>query len=135
MEVVDVNDFFDMQTDEQVTRIISLCKTTYITEIETARLEKIKAQEEDQKKKYYEDRLLKRSKVSITWILDKIETLLQTKRIHIPPKDQKWIDTQINEIKKQKMGSNYEKIKVLLQDLFVFLYSVEDAHYSSIQEN
>ena len=135
MDVVDVNDFFDMQTDEQVTRIISLCKTTYITEIETARLEKIKAQEEDQKKKYYEDRLLKRSKVSITWILDKIETLLQTKRIHIPPKDQKWIDTQINEIKKQKMGSNYEKIKVLLQDLFVFLYSVEDAHYSSIQEN
>lgn len=135
MEVVDINSFVDVQSPEQVARIISLCKVARAAEIEKARLEKIKTEENDEKKKYFEDRLLKRAKVSITWVLDKIETLLQTKRIHIPPKDQKWIDMQLNELKKQRMWSNYEKIKVLMQDLFVFLYSLEDAHYGSMAEN
>ena len=135
MDVVDINSFVDVQSPEQVARIISLCKSVRASEIEKARLEKIKTEENDEKKKYFEDRLLKRAKVSITWVLDKIETLLQTKRIHIPPKDQKWIDMQLNDIKKQRMWSNYEKIKVLMQDFFVFLYSLEDAHYGSITEN
>lgn len=135
MDVVDINSFVDIQSPEQVNRIISLCKAAHTTEIEKIRLEKIKAAEEDEKKKYYEDHMLKRTKVSVTWVLDKIETLLQSKRIHIPPKDQKWIDMQLNDLKKQRMGSNYEKIKVLMQDLFVFLYSLEDAHYGSIKED
>ena len=59
--------------------------------------------QEAEKKKYFEDRLLKDSKIAVAWILDKIETLLKDKRIHIPSKDQKWIDTQLNEIKKQRM--------------------------------
>ena len=135
MDVVDINSFVDIQTPEQVARIISLCKAARTAQIEKTRLEKIKTEENNEKKKYFEDRLLKRTKVSITWVLDKIETLLQTKRIHIPPKDQKWIDMQLNELKKQRMWSNYEKIKVLMQDLFIFLYSLEDAHYGSIAEN
>jgi hypothetical protein len=135
MDVVDVNDFFDMQTDEQVSRIIAYAKTSYADTKAEKVLEKAKEKEDDQKQKYYEDHLLKRAKVSIAWVLDKIETLLQDKKIHIPPKDQKWIDMQLNEIKKQRMGSNYEKIKILMQDLFVFLSSLEDAHYGSIKED
>lgn len=132
MEVVDVNSYLDPQTPEQVSRIISFCKNAYITQKEQKHLEEQKAKEEESKKKYYEDRLLKRAKISTEWILDKITTILQNKDIHIPPKDQKWINEQLNELKKQRMGSNYEKIRTLLQDIFVFVASLEDAHYASL---
>lgn len=105
MEIVDVNSLLDeeKQTAEQSARIISLCKTAYINEIEAKRLARIKEEEDHKKAQYYEDHMLKSAKVSITWILDKIEVLLKTKKIHIPPKDQKWIDKQLDDIKKQRM--------------------------------
>ena len=135
LDVVDVNFFEDPQSSEQVNRIISFCKKTYADEKAKEIEEQIKMKQEAEKKKYFEDRLLKDSKIAVAWILDKIETLLKDKRIHIPSKDQKWIDTQLNEIKKQRMWSNYEKIKVLAQDLFVFINSLEDTHYTSLVDN
>lgn len=135
MDVVDVNSYIDPQSPEQVNKIISFCKTAYTAQKQEKLLEAQKAKEDEEKKKYYEDHLLKRAKVSIEWFLEKISTILQTKEIHIAPKDQKWIDEQLNELKKQRMWSNYEKIKTLLQDLFVFLSSLEDAHYASFSDD
>ncbi len=135
MEVIDANSFLDKLTEEQTARIITFAKTSYLEQQEKKRLLKIKKEEDEKKDKFSEDHLLKRAKISITWVLDKINKLVQDKKIHIPIKDQKWIDWQLNELKKQRMGSNYEKINTLMQDLFVFLYSLEDAYYWSIEED
>jgi hypothetical protein len=103
LNVVDVNFFDKPQAPEQVNRIIAFCKKAYADEKAKEIEEKAKVQQDAEKKKYFEDHLLKDSKTAVAWILDKIDTLLRDKRIHIPAKDQKRIDSQINEIKKQRM--------------------------------
>ena len=131
-DVVDLNSYTAPESPEQVQRIIALCKAAYQKEMDDAVVIKQQQEAEEKKKRLFQDKVLEQAKESTNWLLDKLQVLLVSKRIHIPPKDQKWIDQQLNEIKKQRMGSNYEKIKVLLQDLFVFLNSLEDAHYTSL---
>lgn len=137
MDVVDINSFLEQekQTEEQSARIISLCKTTYKELLEQKRLEKIRQEEELQKKMLYWDRMLEKSKGAIAWILDKVRVLLESKKYVIPPTDQMWLDKQLDEIRKQKMWSNYEKIRTLMQDLFMSIYSLEDSRPRMLTED
>ena len=133
--VLDVNSFIDPLDQRQSAKVLDFCKSTYVAEKEQFRLQKIKDEENRKKNLFAEDWLLKKAKISVVWILDKVATLTQNKKIHIPIKDQKWVNEQLDEIKKQRMWSNYEKLKDLMQDLFVTLHSLEDAHYETNKDD
>ena len=134
LDVITLNSFTEPQTPDQINRIISFCKNTYQEEKEQERLLKLKTQE-DENQKYFEDHMLKKAKISLVWALEKVDFLFHTTTAYVPAKDRKRLDDQLNELKKQRMWSNYEKIKVLMQDLFVFLWSLEDAHYASLEND
>lgn len=133
LNVVDCNTFVEPQSPEQVQKIISTCKKEYAEEQEKSKIQDKKAQDSN-KKIYYGNDMLDKSKVVINRIIEKIDWLLKDKWAYIPSRDLRIIKDKIEELKKLRMWANYDKIRDLLQELFEMVDSIEDWYFTEAEK-
>jgi len=92
-------------------------------------IKKIEAQE----KKVYEDANLKAAKKIIFRVFEKIEETTKRSSGAIAIQDMKKIKVLSEELRKLRMGTNFEKIRETIQELFMMIEKINDEWYVSIQ--
>lgn len=133
VKVQEVNTFADVQSLEQSQRVIDLCTSELAQTQQQAQVLEQK-KEDTQKKVYYSDANLEKAKEVIAWITDKVDDLLLQKQAYIPAKDLKTIKEMIEELKKMRMGTNYERTRDLLQELVGMIDSIQQSYFDSVQD-
>lgn len=131
--VEDANYFVEAQTPEQIKKIFEICKKELDDQksAEQAVIQKVK---DTERKIYYEDDWLEKAKKVIAWSLEKVNTLLTEKWAFVSAKDLRTIKEKVEELKKLRMGTNYEKIRDMLQELFSMVDHIEEDYYASLED-
>ncbi|MDD3263167.1 MAG: hypothetical protein PHR61_05010 [Candidatus Absconditabacteria bacterium] len=133
-DVIDGNYFVDPQTPEQIKKVIDVCKKELEIQQESQK-DAAKEEQEKEKKFYYQDDGLEKAKNVIAWSLDKVNSLLVDKGAFISAKDLRTIKIKVEELKKMRMGTNYEKIRDMLQELFSIVDRIEEDYYASLEDS
>jgi hypothetical protein len=107
---------------------LQACKLELQELQEQKKLEKQQAQATE--KKFFTDQNLVKAKEVIEWLTLKIAELLTEKKAYISSKDLKTIKEKEEELKKLRMGTNYEKIKEILQEMVALVESIEMAYFA-----
>jgi len=133
-DVIDWNYFVDPQTPEQIKKVIDVCKKELEIQQESQK-DAAKEEQEKEKKFYYQDDWLEKAKNVIAWSLDKVNSLLVDKWAFISAKDLRTIKIKVEELKKMRMWTNYEKIRDMLQELFSIVDRIEEDYYASLEDS
>ena len=133
-DVIDGNYFVDPQTPEQIKKVIDICKKELEIQQESQK-DAAKEEQEKEKKIYYQDDWLEKAKNVIAWSLDKVNSLLVDKWAFVSAKDLRTIKIKVEELKKMRMWTNYEKIRDMLQELFSIVDRIEEDYYSSLEDS
>lgn len=91
-------------------------------------------QEEAQEKKVYEDANLQSAKKIIVRVFEKVDEAVARGDGQIPIQDMKKIKSLTEDLKKFRMGTNFEKIRDTIQDIFKVIERINDDYYASIQD-
>ena len=92
-------------------------------------IEKIEVAE----KKVYEDVKLESAKKIIVRVFEKVDECTKRSAGTISLQDTKKIKMLVEELKKLRMGTNFEKIREVIQDIFKMIEAINDDYYASIQ--
>lgn len=132
-DVVDWNYFVDPQSPEQIKKVIDICKKELKDDekIEKEFLQK----KADSDKVYYKDEWLAKAKNVIAWSLAKVNSLLLDKWAFVSAKNLRIIKEKVEELKKLRMWTNYEKIRDMLQELFSLVDRIEEEYYDSLKDS
>lgn len=130
----DANYFVDQQTPEQIKKVLDLCAKE-LEEQQQSEKAQIKQKEEAEKKIYHQDDWLEKAKQVIARSLEKVNSLLTDKWAFVSAKDLRTIKEKVEELKKMRMGTNYEKIRDMLQDLFSIVDRIEEDYYASLEDS
>lgn len=131
--IEDANYFADPQTPQQVQKVIALCSKELDDQKQSEKIQQ-EQQQEAEKKIYYSDDGLEKAKQVIAWSLEKVNTLLTEKWAFVSAKDLRTIKEKVEELKKLRMGTNYEKIRDMLQELFSIVDRIEEEYYASLED-
>ncbi len=88
---------------------------------------------EESEKKVYADADLQSAKKIISRVFEKIDETMKRSAGNISLQDSKQIKSLTEELKKLRMGTNFEKIRATIQELFKLIEKINDAYYASIQ--
>ncbi len=133
-EIVDGNYFVDPQTPEQIKKVIDVCKNEIQSQQDSQ--QSVQKQEEEKERKiYYQDEWLEKAKNVIAWSLEKVNSLLVDKWAFVSAKDLRTIKIKVEELKKMRMWTNYEKIRDMLQELFSIVDRIEEDYYASLEDS
>ncbi len=132
--VEDINTFSDPQPLDQVKKIIDFCKKD-LEDQKNVQNQQIQKEKDAERKIYYEDDWLEKAKKVIARSLEKVNILLTQKWAFISAKDLRTIKDKVEELKKLRMWTNYEKIRDMLQDLFSLVDRIEEDYYASLQDS
>jgi hypothetical protein len=133
LSIQEVNTFQDPQPLEQSQRVIALCQAELNQTQEEEQLAQ-KKQVATQKKIYYSDANLEKAKEVISWITERVEYLLLERQAYISSKDLRTIKERVEELKKMRMGTNYERTRDLLQELVGMIDTIQQAYFESVQD-
>lgn len=131
--IEDCNYFLEPQTPEQTKKVLDLCKKE-LDEQQQSEKAQIKQQQEAEKKIYYQDDWLEKAKQVIARSLEKVNSLLTDKWAFVSAKDLRTIKGKVEELKKMRMWTNYEKIRDMLQELFSIVDRIEEDYYASLED-
>ncbi len=90
-------------------------------------------QSEQAEKKIYSDEHLESAKKMIYKVFEKVEETLKRSKWKISLQDTKKIKMLTEALKKLRMGTNFEKIRETIQDIFKLIETINDDYYASIQ--
>jgi hypothetical protein len=133
-EVVDWNYFVEPQTPEQIKKVLDICKRE-LDDSQKSEKEDTKKKEDAEKKIYYQDEWLEKAKQVIAWSLEKVNSLLVDKWAFVSAKDLRTIKEKVDELKKLRMWTNYEKIRDMLQELFSIVDRIEEEYFISLEDS
>lgn len=131
--IEDANYFLEPQTPQQIKKVIDLCKKE-LEEQQQSQKVQIQKQQEAEKKIYYQDDWLEKAKQVIARSLEKVNSLLTDKWAFVSAKDLRTIKERVEELKKMRMWTNYEKIRDMLQELFSIVDRIEEDYYASLED-
>lgn len=132
-EIKDGNTFSEPQSSEQITKVLAICKKE-LEEEKQIKQSLIQKEQEKEKKIYHQDDWLIKAKKVIERALNKVNTLLTEKWAFISAKDLRTIKEKVEELKKLRMWTNYEKIRDMLQELFSLVDHIEEDYYDSLKD-
>ncbi len=89
--------------------------------------------EEEENKKVYEDVHLQSAKKIIVHVFEKIETTVKRSEQYIEIQDMKKLKTLAEDLKKLRMGTNFEKISESIQEIFKILEKINTEYYLRIE--
>jgi hypothetical protein len=119
-----------------------LTKTEVLAIIEKAQrdaeLKRIQVQEqldkkEAQERKVYQDAHLEAAKKIIVRVFEKVEETTKRSAGTVAILDTKRIHDLTEELRKLRMGTNFEKIRDTIQELFAIMETIDNEWYASIQ--
>lgn len=99
-----------------------------------AQIDEKSKSEAEQEKKIYSDEHLESAKKIILRVFEKVDETLKRSEWSIGMQEMKKILSLTEELKKLRMGTNFEKIRETIQELFKVMEIVNDNYYLSIQD-
>lgn len=91
--------------------------------------------EDEAERKVYADEKLESAKKIILQVFEKVDHSLKRADATIEFQEMKEIKALTEELKKLRMGTNFEKIRSTIQELFKVIDTVDDAYFASIQNS
>ena len=88
---------------------------------------------EDQEKKVYADANLQSAKKIIIRVFEKIDETTKRSAGTISIQDMKKIQELTEELRKDRMGTNFEKIRGTIKDILALIEKINDVWYMSMQ--
>ncbi len=131
-ELKTINRFRTPITENESTMIIANAKA-YTEKRKEELMMKIE-EEEKKAKKVYEDQKLEVAKQLIDKVFEKTELTLKRSEGILSISDTKKIKTLVEELKKLRMGTNFEKIRDTIQELFTLLERIDNDYFASIND-
>jgi len=126
-----INSFSKPLSKKEVDNIIATSQAEAKKKKEENEEERKKVEENE--KKVYADADLQSAKKIISRVFEKIDETMKRSAGSISLQDSKQIKSLTEELKKLRMGTNFEKIRATIQELFKLIEKINDAYYASIQ--
>ncbi len=124
LEIAEINSYSNPLPTEAMQALIDSSRTAIqmkqAMEMQTIQWKK------DEKKKIYADPKLARAKVVVERIFDRIPPLLESLKWQIEIQDIKHINSLQEDLKKLRMGNNYEKIRDLADEILDRMQHMEE---------
>ena len=90
-------------------------------------------EKETEERKVYQDEKLESAKKIISRVFEKVDECTKRSAGTISLIDTKKLKALTEELKKLRMGTNFEKIRETIQDIFKMIEAINDVYYASIQ--
>ncbi len=90
--------------------------------------------EEEKERKVYEDVKLESAKKILDRVFEKTDLTLKRSEGKIGVQDMKKIKEIAEDLKKLRMGTNFEKIRERIQELFKILERIDDEYFAAIND-
>lgn len=90
-------------------------------------------EKETEERKVYEDAHLESAKKIIVRVFEKVDETNKRSAGQISLQDKKQLTAFVEELKKLRMGTNFEKIRETIQDIFTLIEKLNTQYYASIQ--
>ncbi len=97
-------------------------------------IQKQLTEQEEKERKVYEDLKLESAKKIVDTVFQKVEECTKRAGGLVSIQDNKKITSLVEELKKLRMGTNFEKIRDTIQELFTIMERINDDYYASIQD-
>jgi hypothetical protein len=130
----EVNLFASPLTPEQAKQIIDESDLDIEQERVDGEEHNNSKKKQNEKQLYKSNRKVERCRLVADWIMDKVDTLFYEKKIRMTEKDIRQIKDRVEELKKVKMGANYEKMQNMLQGIMFRLNDIEDEYYRDLND-
>lgn len=127
-----INRFSAPISQEESQKIIALSKKA--AEKKKNEVQQAIEAKEAKERKVYQDADLESAKKIILRIFEKVDETLKRSDGQIGLKEMKQITSLTEELKKLRMGTNLEKIRETIQDLFAVVEKINIEYYQSIQD-
>ena len=124
LEIADINSFSKPLSkdivDDMLATLGEKVKVKQTTE------QQVISSKKEEQKKIYDDPKLARSKVIVEWIFGRIPMIIQGLEWQISSQEIKHIASLQEDLKKLRMGNNYEKIRDLAAEILVRMQQMEE---------
>lgn len=124
MDIAEINSYSNPLSTEAMQAIISNARTA-IQMKQAMEMQSIQGKK-DEKKKIYADPKLARAKVVVERIFERIPPLLESLKGQLESQDIKHITALQEDLKKLRMGNNYEKIRDLADEILDRMQHMEE---------
>lgn len=92
------------------------------------------AEQEEKERKVYEDVQLESAKKLIDRVFEKVDECTKRAAGQISIQDTKKLKTLVDELRKLRMGTNFEKIRETIQEIFKLIERIDDDYFASIND-
>jgi CHAT domain-containing protein len=129
-DVIDINSYEDPIEAETVQKLLSSSSEEIITEhnVQKTQIQKKKNIE----KQIYSDAGLSKAKEAIDWLISKVPAITQRVDRSLSFGELKQLRDLEENLKKLKMGNNYEKIKEAGNKLFQLIETLNERYYAGV---
>lgn len=131
-ELRSINRFTMPITEKESDMIIAQAKT-HAQEKKQELMRKVE-EEVEKERKVYEDVQLQSAKKIIERVLEKVTLSLKRSEGILPAIESKKVTALVDELKKLRMGNNFEKIRETIQELFKIIEKIDDEYFVRIQD-
>ena len=131
LNVIDINSAVDPIDPETIQKLLASSSQEITTEhaVQTTKIQEKKNIE----KKIYSDAKLNKSKEAADWLVSRIPVITQRTDRSLSFGELKQLRDLSEELKKLKMGNNYEKIKEAGNKLFRLIETLNERYYAGIR--
>jgi len=130
-DINSINSFSQPLSKKEIDTIIANGQA-YAATKKTDIWKEIKKHEEEERK-VYQDENLESAKKIISRVFEKVDEALTRGSRTLSIQDTKKLKTLVEELKKLRMGTNFEKIRETIQEIFTMIEKINDDYYASIQ--
>lgn len=123
LPVSEVNTYVDPKSPEHLSLIIQSAQEKQRSAQHQRTLQDQKKKEVE--KRFFNDERISKAKEVIAWIIPKASLVMENYASYLSSKELKNLKDKIEELKKQKMGTNYEKISEILQEVLLVLVATQ----------
>lgn len=130
-DITTINSFSKPLSQKEIDTIITNGQTD--ASIKKADVRKQIIEKEDEERKVYQDEHLESAKKIIVRVFEKVDETTKRSAGTMSLADSKKLKALVEELKKLRMGTNFEKIRETIQDIFKMIEAINDVYYASIQ--
>ncbi len=130
-DIVYINSYSAPISNKEMTGIITAARAA--AEEKKAKVKEQIQKKEDQEKKVYADANLQSAKKIIIRIFEKIDETTKRSAGTISIQDMKKIQELTEELRKDRMGTNFEKIRGTIKDILIWIEKINAVWYMSMQ--
>jgi len=130
-DIIGINSYSKPLSQKEVDIIIATAKSNAVNK-ETQVREQIEEMESAEKKIYADEKLQSAKKI-IARVFEKVDETTKRSASMLSVLESKKLAALSEELKKLRMGTNFEKIREVIQDIFTMLESINYRYFKSIR--